>query len=390
MVLTAKQEQGLKIVVDRYKNNNRYAVISGYAGSGKSTLVRFIIEALNLKESDVCYATYTGKAAEVLRKKGNKNSMTLHKMLYNFEKDGNLYIRTLKKDINYKFIVVDECSMVPNEIIKDLASLNIFILFLGDPFQIPPINPSEENHLLDKPHIFLDEIMRQAKESEIIRVSMDIREGRPLKRFVGKEVQVLEAKELNTGMLTWADQVLCATNKKRCEINDATRRILGRNEVPQNGDKVVCLRNEWDIINNYGDPLVNGTIGYLDNTYNSYVNLPYWIEGGRSIKITKANLVMDDKSYYKGLQMDTKMILTGDKCMSEETESILLKNHKTKYIHPLEFTYGYAITSHKAQGSQWDKVLVIEEYFPFERVEHARHLYTGLTRAIKKCVIIKK
>ena len=82
MILTKKQEEGLKIAVERYLNDEKYTVISGYAGSGKTTLVRFIIEALDVNEDEVCYCAFTGKATEVLRKKGNKNTCTLHKLLY--------------------------------------------------------------------------------------------------------------------------------------------------------------------------------------------------------------------------------------------------------------------------------------------------------------------
>ena len=67
MELTAKQEQGLKIAVERYKNKERYTVIAGYAGSGKSTLIKFIISALRVHpEEEVCYVAFTGKAATVL------------------------------------------------------------------------------------------------------------------------------------------------------------------------------------------------------------------------------------------------------------------------------------------------------------------------------------
>ena len=82
MILTKGQEKGLKTAIERYKQNFKYVTISGYAGSGKSTLVRFIIDAINIDEEKVCYCAFTGKAAEIIRKKGNKNVCTLHKLLY--------------------------------------------------------------------------------------------------------------------------------------------------------------------------------------------------------------------------------------------------------------------------------------------------------------------
>ena len=116
MVLTSKQEEGLKIAVQRYKNKEPYTVIAGYAGVGKSTLVSFIIEALNLNpETDVAYIAYTGKASEVLRHKGCPNAMTAHKLLYYSKKmpDGSFVTRPRPTIGGFKVIIVDEVSMLP-------------------------------------------------------------------------------------------------------------------------------------------------------------------------------------------------------------------------------------------------------------------------------------
>ena len=164
MELTKKQEEGLKEALRRHRNNEHYTVISGYAGTGKSTLVRFIIEALDVDENEVAYCAYTGKAADVLRKKGNKNSMTLHRLLYDsIPRPGGGFLRIPKKRLDYKIIVVDEVSMISKTMIDLLLSYKVYILFLGDPFQLPQIDKNEEHDLLVKPHVFLDEIMRQAQ-----------------------------------------------------------------------------------------------------------------------------------------------------------------------------------------------------------------------------------
>ena len=88
--------------------------------------------------------------------------------------------------------------------------------------------------------------------------------------------------------------------------------------------------------------------------------------------------------------MDNKMILTGEKCVDYRSAYRISKNPRYLSAIPMEFTYGYAITCHKSQGSEWDKVLVVEEKFPFDKEEHARWLYTACTRASEKLVIIKK
>ena len=392
MELTNKQQLGLQVAVQRFKNKEKYTCISGYAGSGKSTLVKFIIQSLPgiNPETDVVYATFTGKAAQVLLKKGNKNVSTLHKLLYESlpRPDGSWYRKPVER-IPYKIVVVDEVSMVPQSMIEQLFKYSIYLLALGDPFQLPPIQKDDVNTLLNKPHVFLDEIMRQAQESEIIRVSMDIREGKLIDTLDGSEVKIFNAADFEESMLLWADQVLVATNQTRINLNNTMRRLLGREGGPQDGDKVICLKNEWDILADNEDPLVNGTIGFLKNSYSTYVNFPRFL-GGHHFDVLQSDFVSDGGALFRDLNMDKKMIMTGDKCCDWKTAYTIGRNLNHKHKLPKEFTYGYAITCHKAQGSQWEKVLIVEEKFPFDKTEHARWLYTALTRAEEKAVIIKK
>lgn len=392
MQLTMKQELGLKVAVERFKNREKYTCISGYAGSGKSTLVKFIVSALpGIKsEEDVVYATYTGKAAQVLLKKGNKNVSTLHKLLYESlpRPDGTWYRKPVER-IPYKIVVIDEVSMVPDSMIQQLFKYSCYVIALGDPFQLPPIHKDDVNTLLDRPHVFLDEIMRQAQESEIIRVSMDIRAGKPLDLLDGTEVKVFNPEDFDESMLLWADQVLVGTNATRISLNNIMRRLLGRDGGPQDGDKVICLKNEWDILADNHDPLVNGTIGYLKNSYSSYVDFPRYL-GGHRFDVLQSDFISDSGALFTDINMDKKMIMTGEKCCDFKTAWTITRNKTHGYKMPKEFTYGYAITTHKSQGSQWEKILVVEERFPFDKTEHARWLYTALTRAEEKAVIIKK
>ena len=136
MTLTHKQEQGLKIAVKRYNAHEPWTCIAGYAGSGKSTLIKFIISALNIYPEDVCYVAYTGKAALVLKEKGCPNAMTAHRLIYQSypRKDGTFYHKPKRPlDRNYKLIVVDEISMLPKELWELLLSHNIHVIALGDP-----------------------------------------------------------------------------------------------------------------------------------------------------------------------------------------------------------------------------------------------------------------
>jgi len=393
MILTRKQSEGLLIAIDRYNARKKYTVISGYAGSGKSTLVRFIIEALDVDEDDVCYCAFTGKAAEVLRKKGNKNACTLHRLLYeSIPKPEGGFFRKPKPVLDYKVIVVDEVSMAPKSLIDLLFKHNIYAICLGDPGQLPPIDKDEDNHLLDHPHIFLDEIMRQAQESEIIQLTMKIRNNEPINYYDGKEVKIIPYSQLNTGILQWGDQILTATNATRQAINTQMRQLLNYPNHPVDGDKMICLRNYWEDFSDDGDPLINGTIGILKNSFQTWREIPRVAKSNiKKFDILMGDLSIPDTSdVYNLVDMDYKMILTGNKCCDWKL-SYKLGKLRFRYgdIVPKEFTYAYAVTVHKAQGSEWNNVVVLEENFPFDKIEHARWLYTACTRASEKLVLVR-
>lgn len=390
MELTIKQQQGLDTTLERYKNKDKYVVISGYAGTGKSTLVKFIIEALDVEENKVAYATFTGKAAEVLRKKGNRNAMTLHRLLYDSRpRAGGGFFRIPKTSLDYTIIVVDECSMVPKSMINMLLKHKAFIIFLGDPGQLPMIDKAEAHDLLDHPHIFLNEIMRQATESEIIQLTMKIRNGENIPYMDGQEVRVIPKKELVTGHLLWADTILSATNAVRHNVNKQMRELLGYKGVLNPGEKVICKRNYWEDSNEEGDALVNGTIGTVHNIYDSFINIPYYVKNDRHhIPTIMADVTPDSGSDFLGVNIDKDFLLDETPCVDWRV-SYKLGQMKLGDILPRQITYGYCLTGHAAQGSQWPKVLVLEENFPYDREEHKRWLYTCCTRPESKLVLLR-
>ena len=393
MELTVAQQKGLKIALKRYADGERYTTIAGYAGTGKSTLVKFIIEALNVEPSKVAYAAYTGKAAEVLRKKGNPNAMTLHRLLYDsIPKPGGGFIRKPKRQLDYNIIVVDEVSMVPKSMIDMLLKHKIHVIFLGDIFQLPQIDKNETHTLLDNPHIFLDEVMRQAAESEIIQLTMKIRNGEKIDFMNGKEVIVAPRASLVTGHLTWADQIICATNASRISLNNQMREILGYSGLPQDGEKMICLRNYWEDFSEDGSSsLVNGMTGIIKNPFESFRMAPMYVKmKNHKMDIIQGEFISDDGKTFNSVEMDKSMITTGEFSLDwRETYALGQLKNKIGDIVPREFTFGYAITCHKSQGSEWDKVLVIEERFPFDKKEHARWLYTACTRAAEKLVLVR-
>lgn len=398
MQLTTKQEQGLREAVARYKNHEPYTCISGYAGSGKSTLVKFIIAALGVEDDEVSYIAYTGKAAKVLQQKGCPNSMTAHKLLYYSKPTpSGKFVFTPRRTLENEFlrvIVVDEISMLPKDMWDLLLTHHKYVIALGDPFQLPPIDEKQDNHVLDHPHVFLDEIMRQAMDSEIIRCSMWVREGKTLSSYPAenKEVMLFSKGERTSDMLLWADQILCATNRERQELNNIMRQLKGFGPKPEIGDKIINLSNHWDFSSsNTSDPipLTNGSIGIITELQPSYITVPKYIYDQGDIPVLYTSMVDEDGEQYLAMPADYEYFMTGAKTLSPSQEYRMRKG-KGLPDPPYDITYGYAITCHKAQGSQWNKVLIQEGWFPGETTEHARWLYTAITRAADRCVIIKK
>jgi exodeoxyribonuclease-5 len=395
MILTEKQLKGLEIAVNRYVEGKPWTCIAGYAGSGKSTLVKFIIEALQVPKEEVCYVAFTGKAATVLKQKGCPNAITAHKLLYQArpKPDGTfIFMPKEKSELGeYKVIVVDEVSMLPKKMWNLLISHGIYVIALGDPGQLPPVSKDDDNQVLECPHVFLDEIMRQAQESEIIRLSMHVREGKPLEEFKceGNQVQIFTPDQVVSGMYDWADQILCATNATRTEINNFVRQQKGFGEEPQIGDKIISLRNHWEEFSLSGSwALTNGAIGTIVNCSSASYSVPRYILD-KPVQFLWTTMQLEDDDVFNMLPVDYIGLKTGQSPLTSRQQYQMAMN-KRCVDPPYEFAYAYGITCHKAQGSEWDKVLVFEEKFPFDPEEHKRWLYTAITRAKEKLVIVRK
>lgn len=395
MILTEKQLKGLEIAVNRYAEGKPWTCIAGYAGSGKSTLVKFIIEALQVPKEEVCYVAFTGKAATVLKQKGCPNAITAHKLLYQArpKPDGTfIFMPKEKSELGeYKVIVVDEVSMLPKKMWNLLISHGIYVIALGDPGQLPPVSKDDDNQVLECPHVFLDEIMRQAQESEIIRLSMHVREGKPLEEFKceGNQVQIFTPDQVVSGMYDWADQILCATNATRTEINNFVRQQKGFGEEPQIGDKIISLRNHWEEFSLSGSwALTNGAIGTIVNCSSASYSVPRYILD-KPVQFLWTTMQLEDDDVFNMLPVDYIGLKTGQSPLTSRQQYQMSMN-KRCVDPPYEFAYAYGITCHKAQGSEWDKVLVFEEKFPFDPEEHKRWLYTAITRAKEKLVIVRK
>ena len=382
MELTNGQEQAIKVCVERYKNKEPYTVISGFAGTGKTTVVKYIMETLGVDEDEVVEACLTGKAALVLRNKGHKNAMTLHKLLYIPKKipdsDEVEFIPRGRLEYRQKLIVVDECSMVSKEIFDLLLSHKIHVIFLGDSFQLPAI--SESANILEHPHVTLTEITRQALDSPIIRLSMDIREGKPLVYGGPKEARVMPKNHVSEGLLLGADICLCGRNDTRYKMNKQIRQLKWKDKYqdgPLNGDKLICLKNYWKITDTQDEvPLVNGMIGKISRVHTTETKL---LHPKLTARFENETGEVFDKAR---INIDYQMLTQHEPRINNSNWKDFYKVQK-----PLLFDYADCITVHKSQGSQWDKVLVFSEIMGTKE-NYYKWLYTSVTRAVEKCVIV--
>ena len=383
MSLTKKQEQGRKIAMERFQQGEKYTTIAGLAGSGKTYLSKTIIESLGLKDRQFLVGAFTGKAALRLQENGFPQARTLHKIFYRTMKipgiDDFIHVPKDKSDFNqYKVILIDEVSMVPDSMLRVIAKTNLHVINIGDPFQLPPIG--KDNGMLGSPHIFLDEIVRQSEDSSIIRLAHNIRNREPLSPFSDSHVKMYPKEELTTGMLEWADQVLCGKNETRKDLNNIIRQSKGfTGTLPKDGEKIIFTQNNWEFLNPEGNPIINGLIGYASNTSTKASKDRKAAMFGEEGYFAYLDFTPDfgGQSFEK-VKFDALPFLRGE-------ESYM--NFKAKGRDRMnKIDFGYAITTHKAQGSEYGKCLGIEERM--RGTDHARWLYTMVTRCKDQLVLV--
>ena len=359
---TREQDQALKAVAQWLETKGGAQVfrLFGFAGTGKSTLARHVAEHV---DGEVAFAAFTGKAALVMRSKGCTDARTIHSLIYratDTETEEPSFVLNDDSDASRaKLVVIDECSMVDEELGRDLLSFRKKVLVLGDPAQLPPVKGG--GYFTEgQPDVMLTEVHRQAAGNPIIRLSMAIREGGRLERGVYGASRVVGRDGLDPALVTSADQVLVGMNKTRRAYNARLRQLRGfSGGLPQSGEKLVCLRN------NRKKGLLNGalfTVKSADALRRGKVRMLVTPEDGEG-KIQRVGVI---PQFFDGSEGDIPFALRKDSD---------------------EFDYGYALTVHKAQGSQWDNVVLFDESFAF-REHRARWLYTGVTRAAKTLTVV--
>lgn len=382
----------------------------GYAGTGKTTLAKHLAADV---DGQVIFAAYTGKAASVLKSRGASNASTIHSLIYLPKgKSRSRYAEIeaevtdlqqmiaesraegsptrdleqrlekareqlkvedrisrepafdLNPDSNLcgaKLLVVDECSMVNEDMAMDIMSFRVPVLVLGDPAQLPPVKGT--GFFTDaEPDIMLTEIHRQARDNPIIDLATRVREGKSLDYGTYGDSQVIS--RANPDVALGSDQILVGMNRTRIGTNHRIRELRGHSAspFPLAGERVVCLRNDREL------GLLNGTLHTTVRDAwdgDPYLNLEIVPD---DYPDTTPLLVPAHKEYFNG---DPDSIGYWDQ------------------LNAQAFSYGYALTVHKSQGSAWGKVMLIDESEAF-RKDRRNWLYTAITRARDKITIVRK
>lgn len=386
-----QQDRALKAVAAWLKDpDSQVFYLAGYAGTGKTTLAKHLAQGV---DGRVLFGAYTGKAAHVLQQKGCP-AQTIHSLIYvprgkNAERfrqlevtlnkllaDGsNLSaIRAVRQELEEeqsnlkrpaftlnlespvraaKLVVIDECSMVDGQMGEDLLHFGVKVLVLGDPAQLPPVRGG--GYFTNKqPDILLTEIHRQAADNPIIHLATDVREGRPLQAGTYGESRVTYQVDPEDALS--ANQILVGMNRTRRGANRRLRQMLGHEgPIPCVGERLVCLRNNHEL------GLLNGSIWYTEEVHGDVDDL------------VAMNLRPEDEEWRQEVLAHCA-IFAGQEL-----------DHWTR-LSAEEFDYGYALTCHKSQGSQWNDVLILDESQVF-RHNARRWLYTAITRAAEKVTV---
>jgi exodeoxyribonuclease-5 len=380
--LSPDQQKVLEDLQDWFsaKDKPQYITLGGYAGTGKTTLIAWFRQQLHKQNTElkVAFCSYTGKAARVLRTRLNEEHAihrhdsisTIHALIYTpIENDRKEIVGwERKQDMAYNLIIVDEASMIDTDIWNDLLRYQIPILAVGDHGQLPPIKGNF--NLMQTPQLRLEKIHRQAEGNPIIALSILAREEGeiPVGKFAPgvRKLRQVEDPEFVDDLRRYSEErlILCGYNTTRVKLNKYIRNLREfESEFPRTGDRVICLRN------NHTEQIYNGMLGTI-----------------RSIGVADADW------YDAEIDLDNEESIYRGKILASQfnsTEAINFTDQRYRSIKGDLFDFGYAITVHKAQGSQAPRVILFEERFKqMDEEMWRRWLYTAVTRAESELFII--
>lgn len=347
--------------------------LGGLAGTGKSTLIPLILDLAREHGLQTRIATPTGKAASVVNKKlGRKLATTIHSLAYtpvgSVKTDRRDYLnRELEEPVFHEasfaadLLIVDESSMVDRYTYDRLVKTGCLLFFVGDHGQLPPVREDVSPSLRHLNHE-LTEIVRQAEDSPIRRLAYDVRNGHTIEgrapQYPG--IKLHPTRHLKTvaqlAVETNADLVICATNKVRNYLNETIQELKGFDaETLSVGETIILLSNS------HPHEVFNGEMFELTDILGR--------ESHKEGPIYTVNLT-DGERTIKGLEIGFRW---------RPQEAVREK------IVAAEL--GYALTTHKAQGSQGDNVVVVAENISWMDKHAARHRYTSVTRAAKDLTV---
>lgn len=407
-------------------------LLQGYAGTGKSTVLPFLVEATGVNPHQIVFCSPTGKAAKVMTRKLDaegihKPAITIHKAIYRpkmlqayqieaeLETAQALYksavsrgdaaaikelrnkISQLEKNLDRAYdenapkfqldtqspiqfahlIVVDECSMVDADMADDLRSFGVPILAIGDVGQLPPVSQAGPGFCIREPDANLTEIHRQALDNPIIWASMLVRQGKPIP-FGTHDSGLLSVVDRESDMDPTFDlardaQIIVGTHTRRWITTRKFRKLMGFNKdrAPKRDELMMIVKNSRTI-----GTLVNGTMAFMLDDVQDF-------EPGR---VTYLANIEDDEGHHhtiRCLQANIEEHYLGKGVYSAPKRDVF-RAKQDQRVHELDFAY--AITCHKSQGSQWDECIVHDESGTF-RESADRWLYTAITRAAKRLTI---
>ena len=406
--LTDGQARG-ESAVDRLMSTRGFQllVIAGYAGTGKTTLLRLIGEKYGSRGKPVCIAP-TGKAALRIRQATGLDASTIHRWIYAPKEDPATGIvkfvpRQLQEIVlpPSKMVLLDESSMVGPDVWKDVyqvcKQLEVKLVCVGDPFQLPPVQAANaapfsilapefaRHHGAER--VEMTEVLRQAQDSPIIRASMKLRDG------WGMQCTRRTAKNRTEGVWSCRDRgapcgsvTICHKNVTRSTVNAGVRMMLGiHDEHPQKGEPFVVLKNTYEA------GLVNGesvefsgweiTPDGFERVYDRYKQVEEATRfGSTRVGADGVQVVMSMEELHGRLQAGPKAIE-----IAAEKWARLNRVWAGDTIAPLlHVNFGYGWTAHKSQGSEWPYALVVvEPSIRLDEDEGRRWTYTAITRASK-------
>ncbi len=414
-LLTSDQEKAKNLIAEWFLNtDDRMFVLSGYAGTGKTFLIDYVVrEVLHLEPgTEAVFVTPTGKAATVLIRAGTVAG-TVHSLIYRRDEDdfdvdengeivGNgrlTFVKRDKIDEKIRLIVIDEASMIAEDVLRDLLSFGVKCLFSGDGAQLPPVGGS--CGLLEHPDYTLTEIVRQAADNPIIRIATMAREGKaiPYGNY-GDTVSVIGRNRLSPAqrrrIFLKADQIICGRNRTRAALNAEIRGYKGipaEALLPVEGEKLICTLNDWEkpLDKEEKFHLVNGIIGRAGDVKENadcLATMTFTADfADEGVRVPFDTGIFLTGRYVHGY--GDRAVTLADGSVVHEDDYERLRLLKAVSDEPIcRFEFAYAVTCHKAQGSEFDFVVVFDESGAF-REDRARWLYTAVTRAREKLLLIR-